>query len=84
MGLPLISGSSAREQTLKCLERLPSLSPMMTQLLSRLARRNCDVAELTSVVEKDAVLSAQILRLSNSAMFGRVPTDKFGANTRSR
>jgi HD-like signal output (HDOD) protein len=71
MGLPLISGSSTREQTLKCLERLPSLSPMRMQLLSKLARRDCEVAELTAVVEKDAVLSAQILRLSNSAMFGR-------------
>ena len=71
MGLPVVSASSTREQTLKCLERLPALSPMRTQLLSKLARRNCDVAELTAVVEKDAVLSAQILRLSNSALFGR-------------
>jgi len=71
MGLPLTSGASTREQTLKCLERLPSLSPMRMQLLSKLARRDCEVAELTAVVEKDAVLSAQILRLSNSAMFGR-------------
>lgn len=71
MGLPLLSGSSARERTLKCLERLPSLSPMMTQLLSKLARPNCDVAELAGLVEKDALLTAQILRLSNSALFGR-------------
>jgi HD-like signal output (HDOD) protein len=71
MGSPLVSGASSREQTLKCLERLPSLSPMTSQLLARLARRNCDVIELTSVVEKDAVLSAQILRLANSAIFGR-------------
>jgi HD-like signal output (HDOD) protein len=71
MGLPLISGSSTREHTLKCLERLPSLSPMRMQLLSKLARRDCEVAELTALVEKDAMLSAQILRLSNSAMFGR-------------
>ena len=71
MGLPVISGSCAREQTLKCLERLPTLSPMRTQLISRLARRNCDVIELTALVEKDAVLSAQILRLANSATFGR-------------
>jgi HD-like signal output (HDOD) protein len=71
MGLQSISGSSSREQSLKCLERLPTLSPMTTQLLSRLARRNCDVIELTALVEKDAVLSAQILRLANSAIFGR-------------
>ncbi len=44
---------------------------MRMQLLARLARRNCDVIELTALVEKDAVLSAQVLRLANSAMFGR-------------
>ena len=71
MGLSLISGSTSREQALKCLERLPAMSPMVTQLLSRLARGNCDVMELTALVEKDAVLSAQILRLANSAFFAR-------------
>jgi HD-like signal output (HDOD) protein len=71
MSPSLISGSSTREQTLKCLGRLPRLSPMTTQLLSRLARGDCDVIDLTAVVEKDAVLSAQILRLANSAAFGR-------------
>ena len=71
MTLPLVSGSSSREQTLKCLEKLPNLSPMRMQLLSKLARRNCDVIELTDIVEKDAVLTAQVLRLANSAIFGR-------------
>jgi HD-like signal output (HDOD) protein len=64
--------SSARAQTLQCLDRLPKLSPLMTQLLARVSRRNCDVQELTEIVEKDPVLSAQILRLANSAIFGRL------------
>jgi HD-like signal output (HDOD) protein len=71
MSLPLVSGSSSREQTLRCLKRLPTLSPIRTQLLARLARSNCDVIKLTAIVEKDAVLSAQILRLANSAVFRR-------------
>jgi HD-like signal output (HDOD) protein len=71
MGFNLVSESSPREQSLKCLERLPRLSPMTTQLLSMLARRNCEITELTAVVEKDALLSGQILRLANSAIFGR-------------
>jgi HD-like signal output (HDOD) protein len=58
MEVSLVSASSSREQTLKCMERLPRLSPMTTQLLSRVARRNCDLIDLTAVVEKDAVLSA--------------------------
>ena len=62
---------STREQTLKSLENLPKMSPMMGHLLSKLAKRNCDVPGVASVVEKDAVLSAQVLRLANSAVLGR-------------
>jgi HD-like signal output (HDOD) protein len=50
MGISLISQSLARSQTLKCLERLPKLSPLMAQLLARLSRRNCDFQELTEIV----------------------------------
>jgi HD-like signal output (HDOD) protein len=71
MSVLVTSGASTREQSLKCLERLPKMSPMMTQLLARLARRNCEVPEVTSIVEKDTLLSAQVLRLANSAAFGR-------------
>jgi putative nucleotidyltransferase with HDIG domain len=72
MGISLISQSLARSQTLKCLERLPKLSPLMAQLLARLSRRNCDFQELTEIVGKDPVLSAQVLQLANSAIFGRL------------
>jgi HD-like signal output (HDOD) protein len=76
MGLSLTTGSSVRGQTLQCLERLPKLSPLVTQLLAQLSRRNCDIQELTEIVGKDPVLSAQILRLANSAIFGRLrPVD---------
>jgi HD-like signal output (HDOD) protein len=68
----VLTSRSTRQQTLKCLERLPSLSPMMTQLLARLTRRSCDVPEVAALVERDALLSAQVLRLANSAAFGRV------------
>src|SRR5580698_2980700 len=71
MAAPLISGSTTRELSLKCLEKLPTLSPLRSQLLARVAKRSCDVIELTEVVEKDTVLSAQVLRLANSAAFGR-------------
>ncbi len=62
---------STREQTLQSLENLPKISPMMAQLLARLAKRNCDVPGVASVVEKDPMLTAQVLRLANSAVFGR-------------
>jgi HD-like signal output (HDOD) protein len=41
-------------------------------LLARLARRNCEVPEITLLIEKDPLLSAQVLRMANSALFGRI------------
>lgn len=64
--------SSVRAQTLQCLDRLPKLSPLITQLLAQLSRRNCEVQDLAQTVERDPVLSGQILRLANSAIFGRL------------
>lgn len=49
------------------------LVPTATQLLARLARRHCDPT-LALFIEKDALLSAQVLELASSAMFGRLRT----------
>jgi HD-like signal output (HDOD) protein len=59
-------------QTLRCLDRLPKMSPMLTQLLAQLSRPNCEVSQLVGTVERDPMLSGQILRLANSAIFGRL------------
>jgi HD-like signal output (HDOD) protein len=72
MGVSVMTQSSVRVQTLQCLDRLPKLSPLMTQLLAQLSRRNCEVQDLARTVERDPVLSGQILRLANSAIFGRL------------
>jgi HD-like signal output (HDOD) protein len=72
MGVSVITPSPLREQTLRCLDRLPKLSPMMTQLLAQLSKRNCEIPELVETVERDPVLTGQILRLANSAIFGRL------------
>jgi HD-like signal output (HDOD) protein len=63
--------SKSRKQALLSLERVPALSPTATQLLGRLARRNCEVHELAVLIERDPLLSAQILAIGNSAAFGR-------------
>jgi putative nucleotidyltransferase with HDIG domain len=44
----------------------------MMQLLARLARRSCEIPELTALIEKDPILSGQVLRMANSAVFGRM------------
>ena len=72
MGVSVITPSSVRAQTLLCLDRLPKLSPMITQLLAQLSKRNCEIHELVETVERDPMLSGQILRLANSAIFGRL------------
>ena len=65
---------TTREESLRCLDRLPLPAMMGTQLLGRLARRNCDLIDLASFIEKDALLSVQVLELANSALFGRLRT----------
>jgi HD-like signal output (HDOD) protein len=72
MEVSVMTQSSARAQTLQCLDRLPKLSPLMTQLLAQLSRRNCEILDLAQTVERDPLLSGQILRLANSAIFGRL------------
>jgi len=67
-----VTQTSVREQTLKCLDRLPKLSPLMAQLLAQLTRRDCEILDLAQTVERDPLLSGQILRLANSAVFGRL------------
>ncbi len=64
--------SLSRAQALQCLGRLPSLSPTAGQLLGRLAKGSCDASELSSLVEKDPLLSAQVLEVANSAAFARL------------
>jgi HD-like signal output (HDOD) protein len=61
-----------REYSLKNLDRLPRLSPLLIQFLGLVSRPNIEVSELVAVVEKDALLSAQILQKANSAVFGRI------------
>ena len=63
--------SSSRKQALLGLDKVPALSPSAAQLLGRLARRNCEVREVAVLIERDPLLSAQILAMANSAAFGR-------------
>jgi HD-like signal output (HDOD) protein len=63
---------SEREDSLKHLEKLPRLSALMIQFLGLVSRPSCELPELVAVVERDALLSAQILQKANSAVFGRI------------
>ncbi len=61
-----------RDALLRSVDKLPRISPLLTKLIALLADPDCDVYDLSSIVEKDPVLSAQVLQRANSAWFGRM------------
>jgi HD-like signal output (HDOD) protein len=50
---------------------MPKMSPSVMRLVAKLARFDVDWREISSVIEGDPVLCGQILRVVNSAEFGR-------------
>lgn len=53
---------------LRGLDQLPRLSPNVNRLLNALAHVDVEVREVTELVERDALLTAHILKLANSAL----------------
>lgn len=47
------------------------MSALTMRLLAGLARPDCEIGELASLVEKDTLVSARLLQMANSAKFGR-------------
>ncbi|HLW75637.1 MAG TPA: HDOD domain-containing protein, partial [Bryobacteraceae bacterium] len=73
--MPVLSVTHGpRDELLRNLDKLPKLSPMVVQLLGIVAQPDCEVADLVKVVEKDAVLTAQVMQKANSAAFSRRQT----------
>jgi len=62
---------SCRELALKSLDTLPPFSPVFNHLIASLAYDNVSLAELSTVIERDTVLSGNVLRLVNSVLYGR-------------
>jgi HD-like signal output (HDOD) protein len=52
-------------------ERLPTTPQIFSRLSAAMKNPDISVEEIVSVVQLDAALSARVLRLSNSAQFGR-------------
>ncbi len=48
------------------------MSASAGRLLGRLSRRDCDLSEVASLIEKDPVLSGQVVQSANSAAFNRL------------
>jgi len=62
---------SYKEKALRSLGDLPPFSPILNKLLATLADEDVSFARLAELIEKDTVLAGNVLRLVNSALYGR-------------
>jgi len=74
MGMPLETMTSSRDSILGSLDKLPPFSPVLTRLLATLADEDVSFAELAGIIETDAVLAGNLLRVVNSPLYGRIAT----------
>jgi HD-like signal output (HDOD) protein len=63
-----------RELAIDSLAQLPPFSPVLNQLMASLASPEVSFARLGALIEQDTVLTANVLRLVNSALYGRSGT----------
>ncbi len=61
---------ATRERILEAMESFPSISPAATEVLALLNNPETNVAAIESAVRYDPGLTANILKLANSAFFG--------------
>ena len=62
---------ACRNKALRSLGELPPFSPILSKLLASLAAENVSFGKLAELIEKDTVLSGNVLRMMNSALYGR-------------
>lgn len=62
---------SPRDLAMKSLDQLPPFSPVLNHLMASLADEDVSFAKLADLIERDTVLSGNVLRLVNSALYGR-------------
>jgi len=67
----LLASVTYRDRALRELDALPPFSPVLSHLMTSLASDDVPFSELASVIERDTVLSGNVLRLVNSALYGR-------------
>lgn len=64
-------GANLRERVKKTLAELPPFSPILNRLLGSLAQEDVSFSKIADLIEKDTVIAGNILRLVNSALYGR-------------
>src|SRR5438876_118475 len=76
MGMPTetITSTSARDRIIGELDKLPPFSPVLTRLLATLADDDVSFGQMAAIIETDAVLAGNLLRVVNSPLYGRIAT----------
>ncbi len=74
MGIVTSERARYRERALRCLDQLPPFSPIIGRVLATMANEDVSFGALAELIEKDAVLAGNVLRLVNSAAYGRSGT----------
>lgn len=67
----LLTGEAARQRAIDSLSKLPPFSPILSKLLASLAGEDVSFLVLGDLIEKDTVMSANILKVVNSAAYAR-------------
>src|SRR5882724_1490371 len=74
MSMGTTTNAAARDRIMGELDKLPPFSPVLTRLLATLADDNVSFGELAAIIETDAVLAGNLLRVVNSPLYGRIAT----------
>ena len=69
--MPESATCSVRDRALRVLGELPPFSPILNRLMASLAQQDVSFAKVADLIEKDAVLAGNVLKLVNSALYGR-------------
>jgi HD-like signal output (HDOD) protein len=56
------------------LDKIPPFSPVLARVLATLASEDVSFGELAGIIETDAVLAGNLLRVVNSPLYGRIST----------
>src|SRR5437762_12595935 len=78
MGMMTETTASTRHRIMGELDKLPPFSPVLTRLLATLADEDVSFGELAGIIETDAVLAGNLLRVVNSPLYGRSSSTNSG------
>ena len=70
-GSGVLTRNILREKALRSLGMLPPFSPVLNRVLASLASEDVSFTKLADLIEKDTVVSANLLQLVNSALYAR-------------